>query len=239
MPVVEWKKEDTVAVITMNNGENRHNPAFARGMLAAYDEIVNDDAINAIVITSADAKSWSQGIDLAWIAPAFSSKDFASIRQFMYDMNEVFKRNLLLPMPTIAAINGHAAGNGSVLACSCDFRLMKADKGYFFFPEVDVDIPFLPSMQEMMKKAFPYYKLQEAVMTGKRYGARELEAHHVIVNASDNAETVMADALAFARSFQKKRPIFGELKKRLHKHIIVAMENEDPAYIEPVDLLKQ
>jgi enoyl-CoA hydratase/carnithine racemase len=94
-------------------------------------------------------------------------------------------------------------------------------------------------MQEMMKKAFPYYKLQEAVMTGKRYGARELEAHHVIVNASDNAETLMADALAFARSFQKKRPIFGELKKRLHKHIIVAMENEDPAYIEPVDLLKQ
>ena len=239
MAIVEWKKDETVAVITMNNGENRHNPDFAKAMIAAYDEIAADETLTAIVLTSADQKSWSQGIDLGWIVPAFSGNDFATIRQFMYDMNEVFKRNLLVPMPTIAAINGHAAGNGSVLACSCDFRLMKADRGYFFFPEVDVNIPFLPSMQEMMKKAFPYYKLQEAVMTGKRYGARELEEHHVIVKASDDAETLMADALAFARSFQKKRPIFGEIKKRLHKNITAAMENEDPAYIEPLDLFKQ
>jgi enoyl-CoA hydratase/carnithine racemase len=239
MAIVEWKKEETFAIVTMNNGENRHNPDFAKGMLAAYDEIIKDESINAIILTSSDEKSWSQGIDLGWIFPAYSEKNFDVIKKFMYDMNEVFKRNLLLPVPTIAAMNGHTAGNGTILACSCDFRLMKADRGFFFFPEVDLNIPFLPSMLEMMKKSFPYYKLYEAVMTGKRYGAKELEEHHAIVKASDNADALMADALALARTFQKKRPIFGEHKKRFHKHIIAAMEKEDPVYIDSMFLFIQ
>ena len=31
MPVVEWKKEGSIAIVYMNNGENRHNPDFAKG----------------------------------------------------------------------------------------------------------------------------------------------------------------------------------------------------------------
>ena len=239
MSIVDWKKDETVAIINMNNGENRHNPDFAKAMLAVLEEIEKDASIFAVILTSSDEKSWSQGIDLSWIGPAFNNKDFASIKQFMYDMNKVFTHMLLLPMPVIGALNGHTAGNGSILACCCDFRLMKADRGYFFFPEVDLNIPFLPSMQEMIKKTFPYYKLVEATLTGQRYGAVELEKHHVIVKASANAAALMEDSLAFAKTFKKGRSIFGEMKKRFHKHIITAMEKEDPAYIEPLDLFKQ
>jgi hypothetical protein len=49
----------------------------------------------------------------------------------------------------------------------------------------------------------------------------------------------MEDSLAFAKTFKKGRPIFGEMKKRFHKHIFAAMEKEDPAYIESLDLFKQ
>jgi enoyl-CoA hydratase/carnithine racemase len=239
MSIVDWKKDETVAIISMNNGENRHNPDFAKAMLAVFEEIEKDTSIYAVILTSSDEKSWSQGIDLSWILPAFTNKDFASIKQFMYDMNKVFKSMLLLPMPVIGAMNGHTAGNGSILACCCDFLLMKADRGYFFFPEVDLNIPFLPSMQEVMKKTFPYYKLVEATLTGKRYNAAELAEHHVIYKASANAVALTEDSLAFAKTFKKGRPIFGEMKKRFHRHIIAAMEKEDPAYIEPLDLFKQ
>ncbi|MGI6388097.1 MAG: enoyl-CoA hydratase/isomerase family protein [Desulfomonilia bacterium] len=237
MAVVEWKKDESVAVVTMTNTENRHNPDFAAGMLGVLGEIEKDPEIFSVVLTSSDSKSWSQGIDLVWITGAMQNKDFASIKKFMYDMNSVFKRILLLPMPVIAAMNGHTFGNGSILACTCDYRFMKADRGYFCFPEVDVNIPFLPAMLQILQKAIPYYKLEELVFSGRRVGAKELEEHHVVIKACADADELMRESLAYAKTYRKGRTIFEQHKLRLHKHIIEAMDTEDPAYIEPLNLM--
>lgn len=237
--VIEWEKDDAVAMITLNNGENRHNPAFVRAILDAFHEIEKDESIYAAVITSSDEKSWSQGIDLPWIMNVLAIREFQTIKDFLYSLNAMFKKILLFPMPVIASINGHAAGNGAILACCCDFRLMKADRGYFFLPGVDINISYLPGIQEIIKQAFPYYKLEEAILTGKRYDAKELEEHHVIIKACNDAKAVLRESIAFAKTFKKKRSIFGEMKKRLNKHIIAAIDNEDPAYIEGLDTFKQ
>lgn len=237
MAVVEWKKDETVAIINMNTDENRHNPDFAKGMLNVLDEIENDQEVYSVVIASSDAKNWSLGIDLVWITGALNNNELQSIKDFMYDMNNVFKKILLFPMPVIAAINGHTFGNGSVLACSCDFRFMKADRGYFCFPEVDINIPFLPSMLETMKKAIPPYKLEDLVYSGKRVGGKELEEHHVIVKASKDADALMRDAMELAKTYKKNRAIFEQHKLRLHKHIVEIMGKEDPEYIEPLNLM--
>lgn len=236
MAILEWKKEGTVAVITMTNGENRFNPEFNAAMLQAFGEIEADQAVSSVVIVSNDPKNWSQGIDLLWMLDKAAKNDLPAIRAFIYGANEVFKRILLFPMPVIGAINGHAFGDGSIMACCCDFRFMKADKGFFCFPEVDIDIPFLPGMLAMLRKAMPTYKMEDAVFSGKRMGARELEEHHIIVKACDNEEDLMKNVMAFAATFNKKRPIFGELKKRMHKPIIEAMEHEDPHYIDTLKL---
>jgi enoyl-CoA hydratase/carnithine racemase len=237
MPGIEWKKVETVGVITMNNGENRHNPDFIRVILAAFDEIERDPGISSVLIASSDPKNWSQGIDLEWITGAMAKNDLPAIRDFMYGLNRIFKRILLYPMPVIAAINGHTFGDGTIMACACDFRFMKADRGFFCFPEIDINIPFLPGMLAIVRKAIPYYKLNELVLSGKRTGAVELETHHVIIKACENEEALMRESLAFAKTFTKKRPIFGEMKKRMHGSIIEIMEKEDPVYIEPLQLL--
>lgn len=237
MAIIEWEKDGTVAVITMNNGENRHNPDFNRAILNAFDEIENDETISSVVITSSDEKSWSQGIDVEWIMGAMNNKETQSIKDFMYGLNRIFIRILYFPMPVIASINGHAFGDGAIMACACDFRFMKADRGYFCFPEIDISIPFLPAMLAIIKKAFPYYKLEELVYSGKRATAKELEASHVIVKACENAQTLLEDATAFAGTFTKKRAIFEQQKKRLHKHIIEIMEKEDPEFIEPLNIM--
>jgi len=39
MAVLEWKKEESVAVIALTNGENRHTPDFGAAFLATLDEI--------------------------------------------------------------------------------------------------------------------------------------------------------------------------------------------------------
>lgn len=239
MAIIEWKKVETVGVITMNNGENRHNPEFIRAILTSFDEIEGDPKISSVIIASNDPKNWSQGIDLQWMTDAMAKNDLQGIRDFMYGLNRIFNRILLYPMPVIAAINGHAFGDGTIMACACDFRFMKADRGFFCFPEIDINIPFLPGMQAIIRKAIPYYKLEELVFSGKRTGAAELEAHHVIMKACENEEALMREALAFAKSFNKKRPIFGEIKKRFHRTIIETMEKEDPAFIERLQLMLQ
>ncbi len=237
MAILSWEKDGTVAIITMNNGENRHNPDFIRAILDTFDEIENDETVSSVVITSSDQKNWSQGIDVEWILGAMNNKEIQSIKDFMYGLNRIFTRILYFPMPVIASINGHAFGDGAIMACACDFRFMKADRGYFCFPEVDIGIPFLPAMLAIMKKAIPYYKLEELVYSGKRATAGELESAHVIVKACENAETLFEEAKAFAATFTKKRSIFEQHKKRLHKHIIEIMEKEDPEFIEPLNIM--
>jgi enoyl-CoA hydratase/carnithine racemase len=237
MAVVEWKKDETVAIMIMNTDENRHNPDFAKSMLSVFDEIEKDQDIKSVVLASNSQKNWSLGIDLMWITGAMTNNELDSIREFMYAMNNVFKKALTLPMPVIAAINGHTFGNGSILACACDYRFMKADRGFFCFPEVDINIPFLPSMLETVKKAIPYYKAEELIFSGTRIGAKEMEEHHIVVKACDNAEALMKEAVEFAKTYTKGRAIFEQHKGRLHKHIIEIMEKEDPEFIEPLNLM--
>jgi len=237
MAILSWKKNGEVAIITMSNGENRHNPDFNRAILGAFDEIEGDEAVSSVVITSGDQKNWSQGIDVEWILGAMNNNEMQSIKDFMYGLNAIFTRILSFPMPVIASINGHAFGDGAILACACDFRFMKSDRGYFCFPEVDIGIPFLPSMLAILRKAIPYHKLEELVYSGKKATADELESAHVIVKACGNAETLLKEAKDFASTFSKKRSIFEQHKKRLHKHIIEIMKKEDPKFIEPLNLM--
>ena len=239
MDIVSWEKQESVAIINMNNGENRHNLAFAVKMLEVIDEVMGDSDISSVVLTSSDPKNFSLGVDVEWLMGRMAEKDQQTIRDWMYKMNEVFKKFLLLPVPVIAAINGHAFGNGAIMACACDFRFMRADRGYFCFPEVNISIPFLPGMIAFVKKAIPYYKFNEMKLTGNRYPAKEMEEHHIIVKACQDQESLMNEAIGFAKTMTKKRGIFGEMKKRLHKGIIEVMDNEDKEYVEPLFLMVQ
>ena len=114
---------------------------------------------------------------------------------------------------------------------------MKSDRGFFCFPEIDLGIPFLPGMIEFVKKAFPYHKFQEMAFTGRRVTAAELESHHVIEKACADREDLMKEALAFAKTFNKKRGIFGEMKKRIHKRIIQVIDDEDRLFIDSLFLM--
>jgi len=236
MAIIKWEKTETVALVTMDNGENRQNLDFATEMNRVFDEVAADQSITAVILASSSPKYWSLGVDIEWIGQRMQERADDAIKGFMYGMNSVFKRLLLFPVPVIAAMGGHAFGNGAILSCACDFRFMRADRGYFCFPEVDLGIPFLPGMIAMVRKAVPEYKFNELKLTGKRAGGPELEASHVIEKASADEENLMKDVLLFCSTFQKKRGIFAEHKKRLHRHIIDIMDREDPEFIESLFL---
>lgn len=231
MPIMTWKKDETVAILTMTNGENKQNLDFSNTLNAMLEEIIADKSVTALIITSNDEKNFSQGIDVEWILGKLQKKEYKPVNDFISGMDRVFKKLLLYPMPVIAAINGHAYGNGSIMSCACDFRFMTSDRGFFCFPEVNLGIPFRPGMNAFIKKAVPLYKLSEMQLTGNRFTAPELEAHHIILKACDDKEDLMTKALAFAKTFNKKRGIFGELKKRLYKDIVEILDAPDSSML--------
>ena len=224
MPIMTWTKDETVAIITMTNGENRQNLDFAKTLNSMLDEIIADKTISALIMTSNDEKNFSQGIDVMWITDLMQKNEDKPVIDFINEMDNVFKKMLLYPVPVIAAINGHAFGNGSILSCTCDFRFMRSDRGFFCFPEVNIGIPFRWGMNAFVKKAIPLHVLSQMQFTGNRYTAPELEKHSIIVKACANQEDLMASAIAFAKTLQKKRGILGEMKKRLYSNVVKVLD---------------
>ncbi|MGV7927494.1 MAG: enoyl-CoA hydratase/isomerase family protein [Spirochaetota bacterium] len=236
MSLVYTKENETVALLTMDAGENRHNPEFVGALLGVLDEIEADESIKAVVLRSRDEKFWSLGIDVEWMGGVLAAGKKQEARDFLYSINALSKRMLTYPMPIIAAIGGHAFGDGAMMALCCDFRFMKADRGFFCFPEVDINIAFMPSMLQIIRKAMPDWFMEDMILTGRRVGAQELERHNVIKKACPNEEELLKEAIAFASSFAKPRGIFAEHKKRMHRLSLELMDREDPAYIEPLNV---
>ena len=117
------------------------------------------------------------------------------------------------------------------MCCAFDFRIMRSDRGFFCFPEVDLGIPFLPGMNALLKKAMPMYMVEYMEYTGVRLTADQCVDHHVVHKACP-IDTLMEETTAFAMAINKRRPVVAEMKKRLNQAIIHAIDVEDVPYIE-------
>jgi len=224
MPLIEWSIDENIALLTMKSGENRFNLGFCNELLKALDDIEKKTAANALVVRSADEKIWCNGMDLDWLVPAIGRKD-PDVEKFFDTQDQVYRRITFYPMITVAALTGHAFAGGAILACSFDFRFMRADRGFLCFPEVDLNIPFLPYMDALVQRAMPMHKVFEAELTGKRFTAAELEKYNVISKACPSADETVKEAVAFAKSLNKGRGIVTAMKKVMNARIWDFMDN--------------
>jgi enoyl-CoA hydratase/carnithine racemase len=101
---------------------------------------------------------------------------------------------------------------------------------------VDIGIPLLPGMIALVRKVLPEQLFNHMLLSGQRMTAVNLEHAHVLIKACENQEDMMKEAMAFAEGFDKQRGIFMELKKRVHKDVIKIMDEQDPEYIDTLNL---
>ena len=231
MALVEFSIQEHIALVTLNDGENRFNPTFLDALLGVLDEIENNSEATTMVVHSSHEKIFSNGIDLEWLMEALQNNELATSKRFFYHLNDVFRRLVTYPLMTVAAISGHAFAGGAIFSSAFDFRLMRSDRGYFCLPEVDLSIPFLPGMNAILRSAIPEQILRRMQLTGSRLTAQMCKEYH-IVEAFFPGDQLLDAALDFARQVNKKRPIVKELKARLNAAIVHAIDVEDVAYIE-------
>ena len=164
---VELKREGGVAVVTMRAGENRFNPRFIADLSRALDEAEASAEPTALVLTG-EGKFFSNGLDLAWMTG--EGRDRAG--EVVTGMLRIFARVLGSPLASVAALNGHAFAGGAMLALACDFRVMRAERGFFCIPEIDLGLPLHPGMASIIQARLSKRTAHEAIVTGRRYSGR-------------------------------------------------------------------
>jgi len=195
--VIDLDRDGDVWVLRMRAGENRFSVTVLDQLHAALDQVEAADGPRALV-TTGDGKFYSNGLDLDWLAGA---PDRAG--EYLAAVYRLLGRVLGFPALTVAAVNGHAFGAGALLATAHDVAVMREDRGYWCMPEADLGLPLTAQFLSVLAAKLPPRALQQAVMTGRRFGGPEAAAAG-IVHESAPADQVLPSAIAVAASLAAK-----------------------------------
>ncbi|EFC83955.1 Enoyl-CoA hydratase/isomerase [Parafrankia sp. EUN1f] len=210
-------RDGDVFILDLGDGENRLNPDSVAAINLALDEVVAAPAPKALV-TTASGKFWCNGFDLTWM-----TANPGEIEPFIQSVRVLFARFVTLPLPTVAAVGGHAFGAGAALALTHDQQVMRVDRGYFCFPEVDIDIPFSGGITDLIRSRLPIRTAHEAMTTGRRYGGDDALAAGIIDGVADQ-DKVLPTAIGMARPLTGKAgPTLGTIKSRLYATAVAGL----------------
>ncbi|OBK16489.1 enoyl-CoA hydratase-related protein [Mycobacterium asiaticum] len=208
--------DDKIAVLDLGDDENRFSPEFLDAINARIDEVEASDAHG--LVTTAGGKFYTNGLDLDWLG-AHSDQ----LQSYVGRVQNLLARMLTLPIPTAAAVVGHAFGAGGMLALAHDFRVMRADRGFFCFPEVDIRIPFTPGMAALIQAKLSPHAAVASMTTGRRFGGADA-AGIGIVDATAGEGAVTAAAVELLSPLGgKDRGTLGAIKTTMFGPAVAAL----------------
>ena len=218
MPELDLEKNGEVFVVTLDNPSTGNaintSSLSAHRVILAELETVKENS--AVVVTSSDPKSWCVGLDFDWIREQ-SEQEFG---ETFREVEEVFERWDLLSLPTIACITGHCIAGGAFLASVMDFRLMRADRGWFAFTEIDVKIPPSPKLYLMADLLPNKQAVRELLLTGRRVGGDEAQKLG-LVDESHLKEKLLPRTMEFAQQLaQKDLKTYRKIKYLIKRELV-------------------
>jgi enoyl-CoA hydratase/carnithine racemase len=211
------EREGAVFVLDLGDTENRFNADSLAELAARLDEVEGAEGPKALVV-KATGKYWSNGLDLDWMMA-----DPERAGPLLAGVHALFARVMVMPLPTVAAITGHAYAAGAMLSVAFDIKVMRADRGYWCLPEVDLGLPFTPGMNALLVAKLPKRTAHEAMTTARRYTAPEAEAAGILDATAEETAVVNAAMERAAALAAKASPALGEIKTRLYADALVAL----------------
>ncbi|SRX92471.1 enoyl-CoA hydratase [Mycobacterium leprae TN] [Mycobacterium shimoidei] len=221
---ISLRYEEKIAILELGDDENRFSPSFLDEMDAHLDEVVNGAQG---LVTTAGGKFYTNGLDLDWLAAHGDQTQW-----YVGRVQAMLARVLTLPVPTVAAIVGHAFGAGAMLALAHDFRVMRTDRGYFCFPEADIRIPFTPGMAALIQSKLTPQAAVASMTTGRRFGGGDAESHG-LVDATAPEGAVTAAAVDLMRPLAGKDPgTLGAIKHTMFGPAVQALTADTAGHRE-------
>jgi enoyl-CoA hydratase/carnithine racemase len=212
MPTLE--RDGEIAVLNIGDDENRFTIAWLESMHSCLDEVAAL-ASPAALVTVADGKFWSNGLDLDWLmSHADQGEHYVDLVQ------RLLSRVLTLGLPTVAAIQGHCYAAGGLLALAHDWRVMREDRGFFCLPEVDIRLPFPPGMDALVRAKLPVATAFESMVTGRRYGGGEAAAAGIVTKAAPEDQVRSAAVAIVEPLAAKAHPVMTMIKSTMYAEAV-------------------
>jgi Delta3-Delta2-enoyl-CoA isomerase len=212
-------RKENVFVLDLGDGENRFHPDWIASVDAALGEAEQADGPRALV-TTATGKFYSNGLDLDWL-----SAHADRYQDYIASVQELFARVLSLPMITVAALQGHTFAAGAMFSLAHDFRVMRADRGFWCLPEADINRPFTPGMVALIRARLAPQTAHEAMVSARRYGGTDAAAAG-IVDAAVAEDVVRATAVDFASAqVGRAGDTLDTIKARMYAPVLAALRD--------------
>ncbi|WP_423922159.1 enoyl-CoA hydratase/isomerase family protein [Candidatus Poriferisodalis sp.] len=147
---VSFSVDADVATVTLNRPEtlNSMNDEFMNDISEAFGMVVADESVRAVILTGS-GRGFCSGADLRAAADGAEDIDPQAQGDATTDsMDNVFHPAIRAvaesPVPTVARINGVAAGGGIGLALSCDIAI--AARSAFFVATFGPRLGIVPDL---------------------------------------------------------------------------------------------
>lgn len=201
------EKRGRIFILTLTgDDEHRLSPTLIAEIRSALARIRSDSLsspYSTALVTRGVGRFFSNGFDLKYSSSApTSAARAARLNSMVASFAPLVADLISLPMPTIAAVTGHAAAAGLLLAIAHDYVGMRADRGVLYMSEMDMKLPFpkyfLATMREKIKDLRIF---KDIAMKARKIGAREALERGMIDFVKDTAEETVEAALKMAEEF--------------------------------------
>ena len=188
-------QDGAVLTVTINRAEQRNalNADVNRGLLAAFEQARNDDAVRVVVLTGAGDRAFCAGADLGGLRPDAGAVELHHGRALFADVLQGLRR---LPKPVIARINGAALAGGFGLALGCDLAVA-VDSATFGTTEVKVGMwPYMISA--VINEHLGPKRTMDLLLSGRRIDAAQALEWGLVnqVVAAEELDATVAEVAA-------------------------------------------
>lgn len=215
---LQLEVKDGLGILTMNRPPgNAISLELTEEMNRMAEEIAADKGIRCLIIRSAIPKYFMVGADLKTIPTDIDMSDVDQSLPFEEQVPILFRKlsphiskmlqgaqgmmNAIekLPMPTIAAIGGHALGGGMELSMACDLRIMARGKPTIGQTETRLSLIPAAGGTQRLTRLLGRARALEMILLNQRLDADQARAIGLVTKAVD-PEKLDEEAMEMGRS---------------------------------------
>jgi enoyl-CoA hydratase len=197
--LVRYELDGAVGTVTLDNPPLNIITAPAREeYMETLARVREEEGLRVLILTGAGERSFCAGADLQEEAEL----DAETVDRFIAEDRAVYDATQRLPVPVIAAVNGHCMGGGFELALACDIRIASTQAR---FRGAGVRVGLIASTARLTRLV-GVAAAKDVLLTGRTFDGEEAVRLGIasVVTAPDD---LLAEARRWADTIAERAPL--------------------------------